>query len=265
MEMPRLFLPHIDSLDRVFSITGEKAHYLTSVLRCKKGDDLIIFGGEGRCIRASITKADRKEVVAEIVEQFPCDPESPLNLILVQGLLKGENMDLIVRKTTELGIKELVPVITGRSQLRDTRKALRWRKIAEEASRQSGRSSVPVVHEPVRLEQFLCGAAPAGQNGEAEIRGRGKLNGFIFWEDRGLSLNEAINRISVSPGNLLAASPIHILIGAEGGFTPEEVALAAEKGFQVVSLGRRILRSETAAIASVALVQYLLGDMGEGR
>ena len=251
--MPRIFLPALSVTDNRIVLDGEKAHYLSSVLRCKKGDELTIFDGKGNCFRTVIARADKREVIAEVLRHFPCDFESPVHIILVQGLLKGEKMDWVVQKTTELGVREIVPVITERSQVRETRKAVRWRKIAEEASRQSGRSVVPAVHEPVGLKEFLKGSEPVRQ---------GEAKGFIFWEDGGASFDEAIKKISVSPGLPFAGSPVHLFIGPEGGFTHEEVTLAQEKSFQVVSLGRRILRAETAALSAVTLVQFLFGDMG---
>jgi len=170
-------------------------------------------------------------------------------------------MDWVVQKTTELGVREIVPVITERSQVRETRKAVRWRKIAEEAARQSGRSVVPEVHDPLELKEFL-GRNEFSRHGDAETRGRGEMKGFIFWEDGGGSFNEAIKKTSVSPGLPFTGSPVHLFIGPEGGYTKGEIAFAEEKGIQVVSLGRRILRAETAALSAVALVQFLLGDMG---
>jgi len=261
--MPRIFLPSIDFKGHTVSIAGEKAHYLTSVLRCKKDDELIVFNGKGRCLRTSIRKAGKREVTAEVLEEFPCDPESPLNIVLVQGLLKGEKMDLIVGKTTELGVKEIIPLITERSRLRETRKAMRWRKIAEEASRQSGRTEVPVVRDPVEFRKFIHASGPEQDTGGAH--GAPQVRGFIFWEGKGVSLNEAVKNTFVSTHHPFSVSPLHLLVGPEGGFTREEVALAEGKGFQVVSLGRRILRAETAAISAVTLVQFLLGDMAEGR
>jgi len=259
--MPRIYLPSLSVVDNRIVLAGEKAHYLFSVLRCKEGDELVVFSDQGVCFRTAITKADKKEVISEVIAELPCDMESPLHITLVQGLLKGEKMDWVVQKTTELGVRQIIPVITERSQVRETRKAVRWRKIAEEASRQSGRSIVPEVHEPLELNEFLR-RSEFGRHGDAETRRHGKITGFIFWEDRGTSLSGVIKKISVSPGHPFTGSPIHLLIGPEGGFTKGEVALAQEKGYQVVSLGRRILRAETAALSAVALVQFLLGDMG---
>jgi 16S rRNA (uracil1498-N3)-methyltransferase len=237
--MPRIYLPASDIKDNRITITGEKAHYITSVLRCKKGNELTIFDGKGDCFRTTILKIDRREVITEVIERFPCNTESSINIVLVQGLLKGQKMDTVIQKTTELGVKEIMPVITERSQLRGTRKIARWRKIAEEASRQSERSVIPVVHEPVDFKKFFGG-----------IKG----GGFIFYEEGGMKISDAVSSLIPHPSSLF------VFIGPEGGFTKEEVTLAEEKGLLVTSLGRRILRAETAAISAVTLVQFLLED-----
>jgi len=238
--VPRLYLPNSHVVHNHISIPAEKAHYLVSVLRCKKGDDLIIFNGQGRCFRTTVLRAEKKEVIAEVHEEFSCNFESPVRIALVQSLLKGEKMDLVIQKTTELGVTEILPVMSERSQIKDTRKILRWRRIAEEASRQSGRNVVPAVHEPVHFRDFLF----------AE-----KREGIIFYEEEGLKLSEAVSSLVPHAPSLI------IVIGPEGGFSKEEVISAQGKGFRVASLGRRILRAETAAISAVALVQFLLGDM----
>lgn len=262
--MPRIYLPVSDIKEGRILITDEKARYLTSVLRCRKGDDLIVFDGEGNCFRTTIVKADRKEIITEVIEKFPCNTESHINIILVQGLLKGEKMDIVIQKTTELGVKEIIPVFTERSQLRETRKIARWGKIAVEASRQSGRSVIPIIHEPVDFNLFTTYAS------------QDSLQGFIFYEEGGISLKEAVLRIRIQDTGYRmqdkknrascvvhhASLSIYIVIGPEGGFTKEEVTLAKEKGLLVTSLGKRILRAETAAISAVTLVQFLLGDMG---
>ena len=245
MPMPRIYLPTIHIERNRISITDEKARYLISVLRCQKGDDLIIFDGEGNCYRTTILKADRKEVITEVIEKFPCNTESHINITLVQGLLKGEKMDMVIQKTTELGVKEIIPVVTERSQLRETRKVARWRKIAEEASRQSGRSLIPVIHEPIKFNNFL-----------SDHDQQNRFPGFIFYEEDGVKLSKAVSSLVSRPSSL------SVLIGPEGGFTKEEITLATEMGLHVISLGKRILRAETAAISAITLIQYLLGDLG---
>lgn len=253
--MPRIFLPSDDLKERHIRIQKEQARYLTSVLRSKAGDTLVIFDGMGNCLKTTIIKTDKREVIAEVIETFPYNTESQLNITLMQGLMKGEKMDLVIQKATELGVKEIIPTITERSQIRETRKVERWRKIAEEASRQSGRTMIPKVHEPVEF----CAMFGLGESG---TRRNGEMRGFILWEEGGLPLKEAILKISSLLFHPFTASPIHILIGPEGGFTEEEVNLAKSKGLIVASLGRRILRAETAAISAVTLVQFLLGDLG---
>jgi 16S rRNA (uracil1498-N3)-methyltransferase len=239
--MLRIYLSNAHSANNQISITEDKARYLASVLRCKEGDALVIFNGGGDCFRTKISKVGKKEVIADVLEKFPCNPESPVNITLVQSLLKGEKMDLVIQKTTELGVREIVPVVTERSQLRETRKTARWQKIAEEASRQSGRTVIPVVHEPVSFQNIFTG---------------NDLKGFIFYEEENVRLSDSVSSFIPHPSSLF------IVVGPEGGFTKEEVELAKEQGLVAASLGKRILRAETAAIVAVTLVQYALGDMG---
>jgi 16S rRNA (uracil1498-N3)-methyltransferase len=239
--MLRIYLSNAHSANNQISITADKARYLASVLRCKEGDALVIFNGAGDCFRTKISKVGKKEVIADILEKFPCDTESPVKITLVQSLLKGEKMDLVIQKTTELGVREIVTVVTERSQLRETRKTARWQKIAEEASRQSGRTIIPVVHEPVSFQNIFTG---------------NDLKGFIFYEEEGVRLSYSVSSFIPRPSSLF------IVVGPEGGFTKEEVEQAGEKGLVAASLGKRILRAETAAIAAVTLAQYTFGDMG---
>lgn len=246
--MLRVFISITSIIEGQISITGEKARYLTSVLRCRKGDELIVFDGKNNCFRTTILQVTRKEVTAQVLEKFPCDTESPLHIILAQGLLKGEKMDMVIQKATELGVKEIIPIITERSQVRETRKVSRWKKIAEEASKQSGRSIIPIVHEPIQFNDYISSLITHHPSP--------LLNGLIFYEEGGMKLSEAVALLITHHASLF------VIIGPEGGFTKEEVTLAKEKGLIVTTLGKRILRAETAAISAVTLVQFLLGDIG---
>ncbi len=238
--MPRIFLPAAEVHDGRLSIKGEKARYLSAVLRCRPGDDLTIYDDDGNAYSSKISAVGSREVKVELIERIDRNTDSPLHITLLQGLLKGEKMDFVVQKATELGVQEIVPVVTERSQLRETRKVPRWARIAEEASRQSGRNSVPLIHQTTDFGALLP-ALPA--------------SGIIFWEQGGHNLAAALKQCKAGGG-------ISLFTGPEGGFSEKEIASASEKGFLVATLGRRILRAETAAITAVAITQFFLGDLG---
>ena len=152
-------------------------------------------------------------------------------------------MDLVIQKATELGVKEIIPVITERSLVQETKKTMRWKKIAEEASRQSGRTGIPAIAEPVRFKDLFL-------NSERILK-----HGILFWEEGGETLPEMLSTFSQTDA-------IALFTGPEGGFTEREVKTASENGFRVATLGKRILRAETAAVTAVSIIQYELGDIG---
>lgn len=240
--MHRIFISDQPLQGRVV-ITGEKAGYLALVLRSKPGDTLIVHDHTGEVFLTEILTATRREVVATVREQLTPVPESPVHLRLLQGILKGEKMDLVIQKTVELGVSEIVPVVTERSQVRETRRLPRWQKISEEAARQCGRAVIPAVREVTSLSDLLDHAAQPGPRG------------IIFWEAGGEPLRQVFE-------GLQATRHLDLLTGPEGGFSEDEVRQAGSSGFITATLGRRILRAETAAIAAVSLCQFALGDLG---
>jgi 16S rRNA (uracil1498-N3)-methyltransferase len=244
--MPRVFFP-VEENPRTIRITGEKAHYLATVLRCKEGEEIEVLDGKGHAYRAKISSMAKKEIVTEVLGILDRTTESPLNLILIQGILKSDKMDLVIQKTTELGISEIIPSVTQRSQVRITGKSDRWRRIAEDASRQSGRAAVPVIHETIAFTDIFSAdplrVRPAG----------GK--GVLFWEEKGIALRSVMN-------DLKGCRSLVMAVGPEGGFSASEVEMAKQHDFLVATLGSRILRAETAAIAATALSQFNLGDVG---
>ena len=240
----RIFVPPEDIAKKEsIKLNEDKSHYLISVLRCKKGDTISVIDGKGKAYEAGVVEISKKHVFINILRETVLDTESPLNLILCQGILKGEKMDMVIQKATELGVKEIIPLITERCIVKETRKVKRWQKIAEEAAEQCGRAVIPTIHEPVEFGLLFT------------VHCSQQMNGFIFWEEGGLSLKDAISKLAIHP---FTHSPIHLLVGPEGGFTSEEVKLAEDHGFIRTTLGKRTLRAETAAIVSVALVQFLL-------
>lgn len=245
--MPRIFLP-LGEDPHIIHITGEKARYLMTVLRCKEGEELEVLDGKGLSCRTRIISLDKKEVVAEVTGVTPRDTESRMNLILVQGILKGEKMEWVIQKTAELGIKEIIPAVTERSQVRETRKTSRWKKIAEDASRQSGRTAIPMIHEPVHFSSLFSGNSPYNSSFR-------KCKGLLLWEEGGTKIKEVRDRLGECMSMIIA-------VGPEGGFTEGEAKSAESRGFFIASLGNRILRAETAAISATTIVQFLFGDLG---
>jgi 16S rRNA (uracil1498-N3)-methyltransferase len=229
-------------------LSAEDAHHLVQVLRLKVGDPLELFDGQGMAYEGRVAATGPDGVRVAVGAARPTAGESPLALTLLQGFLKEAKMDLLVRQLTELGMARFVPVLARRSVARPDAKRMagrlaRWRKIAAEALKQCRRGRVPVIDPACGLDAALAAVDAC------DVK-------IVFWEaaDRPL-------------GDILAefASPVRtaaLLLGPEGGLDAGEVAAAEAAGFVVASLGPRILRAETAAIAACALVQHRLGDLG---
>lgn len=228
------------------TLAADEARHLREVLRLKKGDPVYVFNGAGREFRCLVENARRDSADLHIdSEPGPAKPESPLKLKLGVALLKGEKFDLVVQKATELGVKQIVPVTTRYADihLRDesdaAKRVARWQRIALEAAKQSGRAFLPEVSMPASFESFLAGTE------DAELC-------LMFSERKGGGLWLISGR---------APQSVTALVGSEGGWSDEEIEGAREHEFHVITLGGRILRAETAAIAATALLQHLFGDL----
>ena len=229
-------------------ITGKKAHHLTRVLRLGVGEPVVLFDGRGREFPAEILEVGRQLIRFKVSAGKGVDRESPLSLMLALGLPRPGIMDLIIQKVTELGVNEIVPLRTERAQRwlageKDLSRINRWGRIAQEAARQSGRNMVPRIWPLSDFPQLLQ------QTADTEL----KL--FCWEEEEKENLRQALE----AKGKARQAC---VLIGPEGGFSAKEAEEAASAGFQSISLGGRILRTETAAIVVVGLIQYELGDLG---
>lgn len=235
-------------------LSVEESRHLREVLRLRAGDEAFVFDGEGREFRCVVEEAGRRGTDAArlkvIEEAEPPSRESPLELTLAVALLKGEKFDLVVQKATELGVARVTPVVTRRAdvRVRDEREAARrverWRRLALEACKQSGRARVPEVELPVAFAEVLSSVNRA--EGAARL---------MFAERGGVGLDGVSASWSVKPSAAVA------LVGPEGGWEEEEVEEAARKGWSIVTLGGRVLRAETAAIVVAALLEHLLGDV----
>ncbi len=224
-------------------ISGNAANHITRVLRLRAGDPLTLFDGNGGEYTARIEQLGRDEVLVAVGEHHAVDRESSLRLTLAQGVSRGERMDWVIQKATELGVHRIVPVLTERTVVRlDARQAERklqhWQAVAVAACEQCGRNRVPEVTAPVRLRELLQNSA----SGETRV------------------LLSPVGTLGVRD---LAPSPmgLTVLIGPEGGLSESEQAEAVAAGFQAVRLGPRILRTETAAIAALTIIQRDFGDL----
>lgn len=225
-------------------LEGNAASHITRVLRLRVGTALVLFDGTGGEYEGSIDRAHGGEVIVAVGAQAAVERESPLELTLAQGVSRGERMDLVVQKATELGVSHLVPVLTERSVVRLTaqqsdRKVNHWRAIAIAACEQCGRNRLPSVAPPVALREFLKGGA-----GAAGTR--------LLLSPEGTATLGKVAR----PGGAVT-----VLIGPEGGLTDEEEQAAVAAGFTALRLGPRVLRTETAAIAALTLLQREFGDL----
>ena len=239
---PRLFVER--ELDGTsLTLDGDEAHYLRHVLRLSRDEELIVFNGRGAERRASIGSLQGRSTVLDLRAEFPPLPESPLDLTLVQALPKSDAMDLIVQKATELGVRTLVPVYTEFSVVkldaeRSERRVEHWRKIARSACEQCGR------HRPLHIEP----PAPL-------ITGLEGLRGDSARFALTPSAERALNRTEPPLQGLVVA------VGPEGGFSATDLRQLEAAEFIRVTLGRRVLRAETAALAVCAIAQSLWGDL----
>jgi 16S rRNA (uracil1498-N3)-methyltransferase len=221
------------------TLNHEETRHLRDVLRLKESEKVQVFDGAGREFLCEIQSIGKKETLLEIVEEIvPTAPESKLNLTLAVALLKGEKFDLVVQKAVELGVTKLVPLNTKRAdvKLKDAeKKTERWRKIALEACKQSGRAKLMEIENPVDFTKFI------------ETTNGAK----ILFAERGGESFSAIEK----------SETLTAIVGAEGGWEDSEIESARQKGFQIVTFGGRILRAETAAIAVAAILQNQFGDL----
>jgi len=229
-------------------ITGKDAHHIINVLRMQVGQQLQIVSNDQVSALMEITALTEAVVSVRLVERLLTAHEPSVRIILAQGLPKGDKMDFVVQKAVEMGVSEIIPLsmdncVVKLDAVRAKKKTERWQKIVEEAAKQSKRDIVPKVSLPMTLKQLLT-------NKQDVLL---KIVAYEVEDRRGLrELLQAQENIK----------EVLLLIGPEGGISKEEFALAETKGMQSVSLGKRILRTETAGLATVAAILYETGDFG---
>jgi len=225
------------------SLDGMTSKYLGSVLRLAAGDSVTLFNGEGGEFEATIQATVKKIITLLVGDYMEINRESPLAIHLGIGLSRGDRMDWAIQKSTEVGVTEITPLITQRSEVklihsRVQKKLSHWRKISVSACEQSRRTKIPRINPPLDIS---CWIDTIGSGKRIVLNHQGQQSISNFKNDDGVS--------SVS-----------LLIGPEGGLTPEEVQLANHAKFDDLSLGPRILRTETAPVVTISLIQALWGD-----
>jgi 16S rRNA (uracil1498-N3)-methyltransferase len=230
----------------------EVASHLAKVLRARSGDELVLFNGDGREFTGAIEAVRGSRVSASVGDSRPVDRESPLAITLVQCVPRGDRMDFIVQKATELGVARIVPVLSQRSVVRLDKsqaesKAVHWRAVAVSACEQCGRNRLPIIEAARALLNYLGESSP----------GTGPR--LVFEPESAQHASSTAQSPGAAPGIPIVAA--EIAIGPEGGFAPDELEAFRVAGFSQVGLGPRILRAETAAIAAVVWLQARFGDM----
>lgn len=244
MSQSRLFLPNPLTANARLELGREQAHYLGRVLRKRVGDTLTVFDGSGYEYEAEIHAFGRERAVIEVGDRSERNVESPLRIRLLQCVSRGERMDFAIQKATELGASEIQPIISERTVVRLSgkrakRRSEHWQRVAASACEQCGRNRVPEVHESLAL---------------AEVLGRS---------------SDATLRLMLAPGGsagIRDLTPsgqgfVELLIGPEGGLSDNEIAAAGHAGFVACRMGPRILRTETAGVAALAVMQAEWGDL----
>ena len=231
------------SSGRGHTIEGDAANHITRVLRLQPGDPLIVFDGRGGEYAARIEAIRKDAVVVAVQEHSAATRESPLSLTLAQGVSRGERMDWVVQKATELGVTRIIPVLTERTVVRldakqSERKLLHWQGVAVAACEQSGRDRIPDIAAPVGLHDFLGGIDTGATR--------------LLLSPTG---TQRVNELQPPAAGLL------VLIGPEGGLAQSEQRAAIQAGFAAVRMGPRVLRTETAAVAALTLLQHRFGDL----
>ncbi len=275
---------NIDDVHQIIINDKDDVKHIIKVLRLKIGQKIEVVDFNHRLYLCEIQKIDDagNEVICKIINEIADNGESPVHIILYQGLPKGEKFDLIIQKSVELGIGKIVPVIFDRCVVKwkndksSDKKLLRWNRIAYEAAKQSKRSVIPVVDAPIDIEELRdrlqgqnlldnMGASLSVSERSIEktfVENNNSVSILFYEDEKQVSLKDILMEYRKLNHAKNEANIINIIVGAEGGLEEHEVELLRSSGAYSVSLGSRILRTETAGIVATAIVQYELGDLG---
>jgi len=247
MPQHRFYCPEKLALGAIVKLPEAATIHAVRVLRMTVGDQAILFNGDGMDYACELTLVKKNEVFATVNASITVNNESPLNITLLQGISSGDRMDYTIQKAVELGVNHIQPIATERSvvklsQERAAKRLAHWQNVVHSACEQSGRAVVPQIAEPTPLSHWL-----AENTHQQQCR--------ILLNPVG-----AKRLAEIEKPNLKTSHEIQLLIGAEGGLSPNEIEMANKNGFQSIILGPRILRTETAALAAMASMHHAWGD-----
>ncbi|MFD0682685.1 MULTISPECIES: 16S rRNA (uracil(1498)-N(3))-methyltransferase [unclassified Paenibacillus] len=280
--MQRYFIAPELFADSSVTITGDDAHHLIRVMRAKVGEKIIVSNGVNREAIVQINELGKEQVLADIVEHLEMNHEPAVEVWIAQSLPKGDKMELVIQKGTEIGAGRFIPFVSERTVVqldakKEGKRVERWQKIAKEAAEQAHRNKIPAVDAPLSWKQLLQCAAQVDaawicyekQDGlqlRQEIQAAlSAMKDRLAPIDSGL---KSIDGISMPVSTLTQAGSersslkLMLIVGPEGGFSEQEIEAAEAAGCRSISLGRRILRTETAAMVGLTCILYESGEMG---
>jgi len=240
--MPRFPISEEQINNEQAIISGTDYKHIVKVLRLKPGDEITLFNTNSTEFHGKISEIGKMEIIVDIEHSEQVNRESPIEITLLQGLPKGDKMDYIIEKATELGVTRVVPIITERAQIRERDRKKRWDRIALEASKQCGRVKPTIIENTLEFEDAITSY------------GKSELSAILH-------VNCEVSAKSYIKNSLQAPQNIVLFVGPEGGFTDNEVLLGNKRGFISLGLGPRVLRTETASIAVLSVIQFHYGDL----
>jgi 16S rRNA (uracil1498-N3)-methyltransferase len=241
--MHRFYHSNPLDLNQIIILDEFSSHHALRVMRVKVDDFLILFNGDGFEYRGRVSDINKKTINVEILSKEKNNSESPININLFQSISSNEKMDMVIQKATELGVSSIQPIFTSRSTIklsldRTKKRLIHWKQVSISACEQSGRSKIPTIKSPIGFDQISEGIKTNSLN-------------LLLHPD---NLEESSNLPNEYSGD------INIFIGPEGGFSQDEVLLLKKQNCINIKLGPRILRTETAPLAIIAILQYKYGD-----
>jgi 16S rRNA (uracil1498-N3)-methyltransferase len=247
MTLPRFLAADLDPAAGSASLSADEAHHLTHVLRLRFGDEISVFDGGGHEYRARIERVTRDGAQLRLLEEVTAAPEPFVRLTLAQAVLKGDKMDEVIRNVTMMGVAAIEPLVTEHTTVRmkaleEGRASDRWRRVAIASAKQCRRAVLPVIGQGIELREWIL-------QDSTEVR-------LLLVEPAAAREGQAISSV---PADRPASATV--MVGPEGGWSAEEIDIAVQAGWSPITLGRRTLRADAAAIIVIGVLQYVWGDL----